>query len=140
MDDTYRDILDLPRPDPVRHPRMAREDRAAQFAPFAALTGYGAAIDETARVTEDRAELDESERAVLDQTLALLAAHLDEEIEVDITYFRPDERKEGGAYVHAVGTPVKIDPVEGMLTMADGVRIPIADLCAIDFREEPRQD
>ena len=93
----YDDIIGLPHPVSVKHPRMAREDRAAQFSPFAALTGYDAAISETQRLTEKRRELDENKKAELDAKMADLVRQLDEHPTVRITYFKEDDRKDGGA-------------------------------------------
>ena len=90
----YDDIIDLPHPTSVRHPRMPMADRAAQFSPFAALVGHGAAIRETARLTDRKIELTEEEKAVLDDKLCLL---LDTGGEAVFTYFLPDEKKDGGA-------------------------------------------
>ena len=96
----YDDIINLPHPVSAKHPRMPMMDRAAQFSPFAALVGHGAAIEETARLTNRRVELTEEEKALLDDKLRLL---LETGREGAITYFLPDGRKDGGAYVTAVG-------------------------------------
>ena len=96
----YDDIIDLPHPTSARHPRMPMRDRAAQFSPFAALTGHGAAIAETARLTDQKIELAEDEKAVLDQKLRLL---LETGGEGTFTWFLPDAKKEGGSYAGAVG-------------------------------------
>lgn len=105
----YDDIINLPHPNSAKHPRMSMIDRAAQFSPFATLTGHGAAIEETARLTDRRIELTEEEKTVLDEKLRLL---LETGGEGMITYFLPDERKDGGAYVAKLGTIKKIDPLE----------------------------
>lgn len=105
----YDDIMDLPHPASRTHPRMSIRNRAAQFAPFAALTGYEAAIRETARITDEKIELDENQREILDEKLLILKEHLKESPEVTITRFKPDERKEGGAYVTESGIIKKID-------------------------------
>lgn len=130
-DHKYDDIIYLEHPTSRRHPRMPVADRAAQFSPFAALTGYDAAIKETARKTERRVELDEYEKAVLDERLRELAAHLDEQPVVTITYFQPDERKEGGAYLTTEGIVRKIDPFERCIVMMDGQKIPIEDISSL---------
>ena len=98
MSGPYDDIINLPHPTSQRHPRMPIHDRAAIFSPFAALSGHGAAIAETARLTEQRIELDEDTRAELDRKQAVLLEHMDEQPEITITWFQPDERKDGGAY------------------------------------------
>ena len=125
----YDDIIDLPRPK-SKHEPMPMSDRAAQFSPFAALTGYGDAIDETARLTDARIELSEEERAELDykqQYLSTLDAPT-----VTVTYFVPDERKTGGAYVTHTGTLKRIDELERMMVFADGARVSLDEVIAIE--------
>ena len=113
-------------------PQMPMSDRAAQFAPFAALTGYDAAINETGRLTDERIELDVEALSALDMKYQLLMEALDEAPEVTITYFRPDERKAGGKYVSAVGAVKKIDDFERRITMQDGAKIPMDDVLSIE--------
>ena len=125
----YDDIINLPHPTSPRHPRMPIAGRAAQFTPFQALAGYGDAIQETARITGERAELTEEEKAVLDEKLRFLAAA---GCEAAFTYFRPDGRKSGGAYVTALGAVTKMEPLEGRLTLTDGTVIPIEDILEIE--------
>ena len=127
----YDDIINLPHPNSAKHPRMSMIDRAAQFSPFAALTGHGAAIEETARRTDRRIELTEEEKTVLDEKLRLL---LETGGEGMITYFLPDERKDGGAYVAKLGTIKKIDPLEGRVILTDRTAIPIKDILEIEIR------
>ena len=127
----YDDIMHLPHPNSSKHPRMAALGRAAQFAPFAALTGYEGTIRETARLTETKAELDEDKIAALDMKLRFLADHLTECPEVSITYFKPDSRKQGGAYQVITGTVKKIDAFKKTVLMAEGTLIPIADIFEI---------
>lgn len=130
---SYADILDAARPEPVpAHPRMPVRSRAAQFAPFAALTGHDDAIRETARLTVARIELDEGEQAVLDSKLQLLRRHLAEQPAVRVTYFQPDARKAGGAYLTAAGAAKKLDAHAGLLILQDGTRIPVAEIVQID--------
>lgn len=124
----YDDIINLPHPTSPRHPRMPMIDRAAQFTPFQALSGYGDAIQETARITGEKAELTEEEKAVLDEKLRFLA---DTGNEAAFTYFQPDGKKSGGAYVSAVGTVKKLNPLEGRLILTDGTTIPIEDILEI---------
>lgn len=124
----YDDIIDLPRPK-SKHEPMPMSDRAAQFSPFAALTGYGDAIDETARLTDARIELSDEERAELDykqQYLATLDAPT-----VTVTYFVPDERKSGGAYVTHTGVLKRVDEVERMVVFKDGLRVPLDEVMDI---------
>ena len=132
MSGPYDDIIDLPHPTSRRHPRMPIRDRAAIFSPFAALSGHGAALAETARVTQRRMELDEDTRAELDRRQAVLLAHLDEQPEITVTWFQPDERKEGGAYRTAAGRLKKLRELERVLVLADGTEIPLKDVVALE--------
>lgn len=125
----YDDIIDIPRPKSAHEP-MPMSDRAAQFSPFAALTGYDDAIDETARLTDERIELTEEQRAALDYKQQYLAA-LDSPT-VTVTYFVPDERKSGGAYVTHTGTLKRVDEVERVLVFADGVGVEMDEVIAIE--------
>lgn len=124
----YDDIINLPHPTSARHPRMSMIDRAAQFSPFAALVGHGAAIQETARLTEQKIELTEDEKGILDEKLRLLA---ETGGEATFTYFMPDEKKSGGAYVTAEGEIRKVDPLEGCIILMDGSAIPIANILEV---------
>ncbi len=119
----YDDIISLPHHVSQTRPQMSMTDRAAQFSPFAALTGYDAAIQETGRLTEQRIELTEDSRAELDRRHQLLAEHLSEHPEVSVTYFVPDERKSGGAYVTVSGRVKKIDSCQRLLVLNDGTEI-----------------
>ena len=125
----YDDIIDLPHPTSARHPRMSMADRAAQFSPFAALVGHGAAIRETARLTDRKIELTEEEKAVLDDKLCLL---LDTGGEAVFTYFLPDEKKDGGAYVTAAGSIKKLDLMERRVVLTGGAVIPVDDMIEIE--------
>ena len=125
----YDDIIHLPHPTSPRHPRMPMVDRAAQFSPFQALTGYGEAIQETARLTGEKVELTEDEKTVLDEKLRLLTNTGDE---VAFTYFQPDGKKSGGTYVTVFGAIKKLNPLEGRLVLADGTAIPIDDILEIE--------
>ena len=132
MNGKYDEIMGLPHHVSKTRSQMPMSDRAAQFAPFAALTGYDAAIKETGRLTDERIELDVEALSALDMKYQLLMEALDEAPEVTITYFQPDERKAGGKYVSAVGTVKKIDDFERRITMRDGTRIPMDDVLSID--------
>lgn len=138
MTGPYDDILHLPHPTSKRHPRMPIADRAAQFSPFAALTGHGAAIEETTRVTDRRIELDEDAKEQLDQTLQLLLERIDEQPEITVTWFSPDKKKAGGQYHTATGKLKRIDSREGRLILTDGNQIPLEDL--LEIRSESFQD
>lgn len=128
----YDDIIGLPHyVSPGRTP-MPRADRAAQFSPFAALTGFGGAIAETARLTEEKIELDEYAKGMLDRRLQLLREHISRRPEAAFTYFVPDERKSGGAYVTAAGPVKKLDDLSQTVHLADGTVIPMDDICAVD--------
>ena len=132
MNGKYDEIMGLPHHVSKTRPQMPMSDRAAQFAPFAALTGYDAAIKETGRLTDERIELDVEALSALDMKYQLLMEALDEAPEVIITYFRPDERKAGGKYVSAVGAVKKIDDFERRITMQDGAKIPMDDVLSIE--------
>lgn len=131
-EDSYEDILHLPHHVSLRHPQMTRANRAAQFSPFAALSGYEEAIEETGRLTEERTELDEEERSLLDEKLRILQRREAEGPEVQITCFRPDERKAGGAYVTISGRVKKIDIFSRMVCLRDGTRIPVDEIFGIE--------
>lgn len=130
MSGKYDDIINLPHPTSAKHPRMPMIDRAAQFSPFAALVGHGAAIEEAARLTDQKVELTEDEKTVLDEKLRLL---LETGGEAQFIWFLPDEKKDGGAYVTAVGKVKKIDVLEGCVVFTDGLKIPIEDILEIEF-------
>ena len=132
MSGPYDDIINLPHPTSQRHPRMPIRDRAAIFSPFAALSGHGAAIAETARLTEQRIELDEDTRAELDRRQAILLGHIDEQPEITITWFQPDERKDGGAYLTATGRLKKFRELERILLLTDGTEIHLEDVVALE--------
>ena len=106
-------------------------DRAAQFSPFAALTGHGAAVLETARLTDQKTELSEDAKALLDQKQRILAEHITEHPEITVTWFQPDEKKPGGKYLTVVGELNKVDRVEQALLLTDGTRIPLEDVTDI---------
>ena len=128
MSGKYDDILYLPHPTSAKHPRMPISERAAIFSPFAALTGHGDAIRETARLTEQKMELDEDARAELGRRQAVLLEHIAEQPEVTVTWFCPDEKKSGGAYVVTTGKLKKVDDTAGMLKLADGMAISLDEI------------
>lgn len=124
----YDDIINLPHHVSTTHHHMSMLERAAQFQPFRALTGYEGAVQETARLTEERAELTEDEKALLDAKLQELAKILPAHPQVILTYFQPDEKKTGGAYVCVTGQLKKINTHEGTLVLVDGKRILINNI------------
>ena len=132
MSGPYDDIINLPHPTSKRHPRMSIRDRAAIFSPFAALSGHGTAIAETARLTELKIELDEDAKAELDRRQAVLLEHMDEQPEISVTWFQPDARKDGGAYLTITGRLKKFRELERLLILADGTEIPLEDVVALE--------
>ena len=130
----YDDIIHLPHPTSARHPRMPMIERAAQFSPFAALVGHGAAIEETARLTDRKIELTEDETSLLDEKLRLLLETGGTGV---FTWFLPDGRKDGGSYVTAEGSIKKIDPLAGKITLASGSAISIEDILEIEIQAPP---
>ena len=131
MNGKYDEIMGLPHHVSKTRPQMPMSDRASQFAPFAALTGYDAAIKETGRLTVERIELDVEALSALDMKYQLLMEALDEAPEVTITYFQPDERKAGGKYITATSAVKKVDDFERRITMQDGTKIPMDDILSI---------
>lgn len=131
MKDKYQDMMDRPLPQLAGHPRMSMENRAAQFAPFAALTGYGEAVAETARLTEEWVELDEDAIALLDGRLREIRDKLAEQPVVTVRYFVPDPRKSGGAYRTQTGRVRKIDGFKGILVLGEDCEIPIRRIVGI---------
>ena len=127
----YDDIIYLPHHRSKKHAPMPLSDRAAQFSPFAALTGHDAAIKETARLTDKKIELDEYEVAVLDGILQTIKEKLSENPEITVTYFEPDIKKDGGKYVTVTGNVKKMDEYTKFLIMNDGGRIRIEDIIEI---------
>lgn len=128
----YDDIINLPHPISKIHARMSNRDRAAQFAPFAALTGHNSAIKETARFTDSKIELDDIMKDNLNIKLRILSETSPGSAAVSVTYFKPDNKKSGGEYVTSVGALKKIDEYERALSMTDGTKIPIEDILNIE--------
>ena len=127
----YDDIIDLPHHVSPRHPQMPPADRAAQFSPFAALTGHEAAIKETARLTEAFAELDEDRKEELDEQLRLMKENQSQTPEIEVTCFRPDRQKAGGAYETVRGRVKKVDEYSRRVLLTDGTIIPVEHLYSI---------
>ena len=124
----YDDIINLPHHVSPTRQRMSMHDRAARFAPFAALVGYDDAVAETARLTESRPELDEQEQSAINERLAYIADHILEQPEVRIKYFVPDEHKSGGAIIEVSGKVKKVFATDGTIVMADGCKIKANDI------------
>jgi len=132
----YDDIINLPRHVSKKRPPMTIEKRAAQFSPFAALTGYGDAVEETARVTNRRVNLDKDMKETLNNKLQRLIKRMKEKPIIKITYFVPDENKDGGRYVDVTGIIKKIDEYERNILMYDGIVISIDEIICIEEQEE----
>ena len=128
----YEEIMKHPHHVSKTRPQMPMSDRAAQFAPFAALTGYDSAIKETGRLTDEKIDLDEEALTALDMKYQILMDAFDDAPEVTITYFQPDERKAGGKYISATGAVKKVDDFERRITMQDGAKIPMDDVLSIE--------
>jgi len=132
MNFPYEDIIHLPHHVSSKRPRMSAVDRAAQFSPFAALVGYDAAIQETGRLTTEKIELTEEEKSVLDQKQKILLERIAEHPEITVTYFLPDDRKNGGSYTTVTGNFKRIDDVSHVILLTDGTGISIDDILKID--------
>ena len=128
----YDDIINLPRPVSKKRSPMSNFDRAAQFSPFAALTGYDGVIAETGRLTDSQIELDEGGKALLDEKLQTLREHLEEHPAAKLTVFCPDSRKSGGAYEEITGNVKKIDPVARILVLVSGEVVSIDRIYGIE--------
>ena len=128
----YEDIIGLPRPVSRRHPPMARQERAAQFAPFAALAGHGAILREAAHQTDNQPVLSEDAQTALDARLRLVAGRLEEHPTATATYFLPDEKKAGGACVTVSGQVLRLREFPPALCLAGGAEIPLSALLALE--------
>ncbi|MBQ9868318.1 MAG: hypothetical protein IJM32_01545 [Ruminococcus sp.] len=132
MLERYNEIMNISRPQYADLPQMSASDRAAQFSPFAALVGYDEAVDETARLTQDRIELTEDEQNALNANLNRVLELLDDYLPtVTVTYFVPDERKSGGRYVNKTGEVRIYDSAENALVFTDGVHIAVNDMLSV---------
>lgn len=128
----YDDIINLPHHVSATRPHMSMMDRAAQFSPFAALTGYDAAIKETGRLTDENLDLDEEALNSLNMKFQILVDNLFDEPEVTFTYFKPDERKTGGAYIEVTGIVKKVDDFNRIILLRNGTKIPMDDIVCIE--------
>ena len=129
---SYDDIIHLPHHVSLTRTPMPITDRAAQFSPFAALTKHGEAIVETARLTRERKELTEDAKADIELRLNLLAKQIASRPQVSITYFQPDEMKDGGSYITVAGIVIKIDVYDHIVVMQDKIKIPIENIFEIN--------
>ena len=131
----YDDIINLERPISKKHGKMSIADRAAQFAPFAALTGFGAIIKETARLTDKKIELEEGEKEILDEKIKILKSKINENPIITITFFEKDLLKEGGKYIKLTGSLKKIDEYTQEIIMLDNSKINIQDISEIEINK-----
>ena len=133
-EDNYEDIINLPHHVSRVHPQMSKEARAAQFAPFAALTGHASAIREATRLTDKRMEIDEGQKALLNDKIQIIAERIKEKLEVTFTYFLYDNKKEGGKYVNTTGIVKKIDITSGYIMLVNKTKIPINEIININSK------
>lgn len=131
-EDNYEDIINLPHHTSKKHPRMSLEARAAQFAPFAALTGYDEVLIETARLTNERIEIDETYKVIIDSKLQIIKEHIKEMPLITFIYFVPDTKKDGGKYVTVAGNVKKIDEYRNVLVLENKMEIPIDEIVDIN--------
>lgn len=131
----YSDIIGLERPVSKKHLPMTRLNRAAQFAPFAALTGYGEAINETGRLVDKKIELSASEIDSINEKLRYIEDNKDKRIEISVLYFLPDEKKKGGKYVSAKGIVRRILPHDDAIEFEDWSTVKISDIKSITANE-----
>ena len=132
----YDDIINLGHPTSKKHPRMPIRDRAAQFAPFAALVGYDDAVEETARVTDDMIEQSDEMKAIIDQKLRYISERIGEMPTVLVTYFLPDEKKSGGEYKIFEGRLKRLDDYDAMMIFECGKKIPYDKIYSVEIKEK----
>ncbi len=130
-DRQYDDIINLPHHVSKRHPQMSLYARSAQFAPFAALTGYDDAIKETSRETSEKIDIDDELKSILDSKLQIIMEHIKNKPEISFTYFIPDSKKDGGSYITVIGIVRKIDLYNQIIYLANNTEIPINDIINI---------
>lgn len=132
LENEYEDIIDLPHHTSKKHPRMSLEARSAQFAPFAALTGYDEVLIETARLTNERIEIDETIKVIIDSKLQIIKEHIKEMPLITFMYFVPDTKKDGGKYVTITGNVKKIEEYRNVLVLDNKIEIPIDEIIDIN--------
>ena len=140
MSGMYDDIIDLPHHVSLSRPKMSRRDRAAQFAPFSALTGYGAIVSEEARLTSSKIELDEYEKELINNVILEVIDRIEEMPRIKVTYFEPDARKSGGQYVLYEGQVVEVDEFDKKILFDDGKGIFVEDIISIAFVEGSKNE
>ena len=124
----YNDIINLPHHVSKKYPQLSKASYAAQFSPFAALTGYEGIVSEVARITDERVELGDKENDILNAKLQVIGDHIKEQPEIKITYFEKDKKKSGGAYLQRNASIKRIDDVERIMYFTDGTNLPIDDI------------
>lgn len=129
--DKYEDIIDLPHYEPKNHTRMSMKSRAAQFAPFAALTGYDEAVKETARITDKKIEIDDGLKTLLNNRLQILIDNIKSKPKASFTYFVKDKNKDGGKYITIIGSIKKVDKVKELVILENKTSISINDIINI---------
>lgn len=127
----YEDIINLPHHVSKKHPKMSLEGRSAQFAPFAALNGYDELIKETARDTNQRIEINEEQKSIINEKLLLIKEQLHTKPNIIVTYFIPDSKKDGGEYITITGKIIKIDEYKQRLILDNKIEIPISEIIEI---------
>ena len=131
----YEDIINLPHHVSKKHPQMSLDARSAQFAPFAALTGYDDVIEETARVTNTRKEINEELKMILDNKLQIIMEHILDKPEITVTYFKPDLKKSGGTYEKVTGKVIRIDRYKQLIVLENKIEILISNISDININE-----
>ena len=134
--DKYNDIINLPHHVSEKHARMTIEERSAQFAPFSALTGYNDVIKETARETNNRIEINEEQKIILNKKLLLIKEKIHNKPKIAVTYFIPDVKKNGGKYIEVTENVVKIDEYERKIILGNGEKVPIEEIIEISLKEK----
>ena len=140
MDDRYKDIINLPHYQSRKRPHMSNYDRAAQFSPFAALTGHDEAIRETARLTDKKLELDEMTKTMLNEKFNFIMEHIYDQPEITVTYFIPDVSKSGGMYMDFTGKVKKYDYLNRILYFTDNTEIKVDDISEIESEIFPKYE
>lgn len=128
----YDDIINLPHYEPKNHKRMSLEARAAQFAPFAALTGYEDEIKETARLTDKRINITESQKTLLNSKIQYLLKRIELKPKITFTFFVKDKKKTGGKYIEKTGIIKKIDKINKYIILTDNTKIPISEIINVN--------